>query len=808
MQRSIAFLKQQSTPRMLHSRLPSVNVEAPEPELLSISDAILALKGLVSRQLPLMIFVFLACVSLGLLYVITAQRMYTSTASLIIDSRKINLMQQQQSAAADAPIESAMIDSQVEIIKSDTIALSVIKDLRLVDEPEFTGDSGGLVGNVLGAVFSLFSSPTPPSEYQQLRKALSRFQKNLAVKRVGLSYVIEISYRSTSADRAAQISNAVAEAYIVDSLEAKYNASRRAAVWLQDRMKELRAQASAAERAVADYKAKNNIVDAGGRLLSEQQLAEINSALTTARAQRAEAQARLERITAILKSDDEDRNVILNDLATVADTMQNPVIVKLRQTYLDYAAKESDWSNRYGANHLAVINLRNQMREIRRSIKDELRRTAESFKSDLEIAKSREEASQKSLNDAISQSNDTSQAQIVLRDLESNAQSARALSDNFLQMYMVSVQQQSFPITEARVITPAAISLSPSSPKTLLVLLGSLLVGGLFAGAGAFIRDMMDRVFRTAPQVEAMLGMSCLAVVPRVQPEELPQTGWSKARTVAKLASGWRQLRGRSEPEQQVVPSEYPAGAQLQGRQMNVTETMSGVVTRAPFSRFAEAMRAIKMAIDLSRDEASCKIIGITSSLPNEGKSTIAGAIAQASSMSGTRTLLVDCDIRNPSLTRRFSPDAQAGLIELVLGQAELKDLIWTDSQSTLHFLPCVIASRSSNSADLLASAPMERLFKALRNHYDLIIVDLSPLAPVIDVRGTSRIVDHYTLVVEWAETKIDVVKRCLEEAPGVQKKLMGIVLNKVDIAALGRYDAYRGDYYRNRYYHRYGYVD
>ena len=149
--------------------------------------------------------------------------------------------------------------------------------------------------------------------------------------------------------------------------------------------------------------------------------------------------------------------------------MQNPVIVKLRQTYLDYAAKEADWSKRYGSAHLAVINLRNQMREIRRSIKDELRRTAESFKSDLEIAKSREEASQKSLNEAINLSNDTSQAQIVLRDLESSAQSTRALADNFLQMYMVSVQQQSFPITEARVITPAAVSLSPSSPKTLIV---------------------------------------------------------------------------------------------------------------------------------------------------------------------------------------------------------------------------------------------------------------------------------------------------------------------------------------------------
>lgn len=798
---------------MLHSRLPSVNVEAPEPELLSISDAILALKGLVSRQLPLMIVVFLACVSLAFLYVITAQRLYSSTASLIIDSRKINLMQQQQSAASDAPIESAMIDSQVEIIKSETIALSVIKDLRLVDEPEFTGDSGGLIGNVVGSVFSLFSSATPLSEYQKLRVALARFQKNLAVKRVGLSYVIDIYYRSTSAARAAQISNAVAEAYIVDSLEAKYNASRRAAVWLQDRMKELRAQASSAERAVADFKAKNNIVDAGGRLLSEQQLAELNSAQTVARAQRAEAQARLERITAILKADDEDRNVILNDLATVADTMQNPVIVKLRQTYLDYAAKESDWANRYGSTHLAVVNLRNQMREIRRSIKDELRRTAESFKSDLEIAKSREEASQKSLNDAINLSNDTSQAQIVLRDLESNAQSARALADNFLQMYMVSVQQQSFPITEARVITPAAVSLSPSSPKTLIVLLAAMFAGGLFGAAAGFIRDMMDRVFRTAPQVEAVLGVSCLAIVPRMAAEELPSAGWNKAGAIAKLAqmSGWHRLKGKGGFGQEQAPSiepAHPTGMQIANRQMNIVDTISGVVARSPFSRFAEAMRAIKMAIDLSNEEGVCKIVGITSSLPNEGKSTIAGAVAQASSMSGTRTLLVDCDIRNPSLTRRFAPQAQKGLVELVLGQAELKDMLWTDSQSNLHFLPCVIAARFSNTADLLASVSMEKLFKALRAHYDLIIVDLSPLAPVIDVRGTSRIVDHYTLVLEWAETKTDVVKRCLDEAPGVHKKLMGIVLNKVDIGTLGRYDYQRGDYYRNRYYHRYGYVD
>src|ERR1700722_9335737 len=461
---------------MLQTRIPNPReIESREPESASLQHALSYALALFGRQYPQMILTLVLCISLAGVYLSTAQKRYPGTAVVLIDSRKMQGLQTQASLGGDNPIDSAMVDSQVEILKSETIASAVIKDLRLLDTAEFTGPDGGLLGSI-ASLFSPLFPESQPTDFQRLRMAINRFESQLTVKRVGLSYVIEIDYQSLSPDQAAAIANAVADGYIVDSLESKYQASRRAAVWLQDRMKELRAQASTAERAVADYKAKNNIVDAGGRLLTEQQLAEINSSLTIARAQRAEAHAKLERITSILKADDNDRNVILNDLATVADTMQNPVIVRIRQTYLDYAAKESDWANKYGPAHLAVVNLRNQMREIRHSITDELRRTAEGYKSDFEIAKAREEASQKSLNETIAVSNDTSQAQIVLKDLESNAQSARALADNFLQLYMVSVQQQSFPFTEARVITQASMSFK-SSPKTLVILLAAM-VGG------------------------------------------------------------------------------------------------------------------------------------------------------------------------------------------------------------------------------------------------------------------------------------------------------------------------------------------
>src|SRR6202011_3383955 len=141
-----------------------------------------------------------------------------------------------------------------------------------------------------------------------------------------LTYVIEVSFKSRDPDLSARVANAIGEAYIVDSLEAKYQASRRAATWLQDRLNELRAQASAADRAVVDFKAKNNIVDAGGRLLNEQQLSEVNSSLTIARATTAEAEARLDRINDILRNSKDD--ALVSEVATVADTLRNEVINK------------------------------------------------------------------------------------------------------------------------------------------------------------------------------------------------------------------------------------------------------------------------------------------------------------------------------------------------------------------------------------------------------------------------------------------------------------------------------------------------
>ena len=225
------------------------------------------------------------------------------------------------------------------------------------------------------------------SDIQRKRIAIKVFRSNLSIRRVGVTYVLEISYRSPDPAKAAQIANAVADAYINDQLNTRYQAARRASIWLQERIAELRNQSNTAARAVQDYKEKNNIVDTGNHgLLSDLQVQETNTQMLTAQAATAEAKARLDRIEEVLKSPAPGEA-----LGTVTDTLKNEVITGLRQRYLDDTERVAKFSAMMGPNHLAVVNLKNEMALLQASMVDELQRIAQTYKSDYEIAKARED---------------------------------------------------------------------------------------------------------------------------------------------------------------------------------------------------------------------------------------------------------------------------------------------------------------------------------------------------------------------------------------------------------------------------------
>ena len=411
------------------------------------------------------------------------------------------------------------------------------------------------------------------------------------------------------------------------------------------------------------------------------------------------------------------------------------------------------------------------------AIFDELQRIAETYKSDYEIAKAREDSVQQSLNEIVSESQTTNEAQITLHNLESSAQTARALYDNFLQRYMESVQQQSFPVTEARLITRATQPLYKSAPRTPLIMGGA--AGRRYDDGHCFWRvagNFRPGTSHQSPDrgaVERRLHRDGAANKRR------GEAGWSRGQTI-------RPSRGS----------------------LREKKACCGRWSIRHFHRLLSRSALSKLLLIRGKVTKGGKVIGITSSLPNEGKSTIATALAEITAQGGGRTVLVDCDLRNPSLSRKLAPQAEWGLSDILANTADFKSIVWADTVTGFQFLPAGVRLRIAHSSDLLASNKAKAFFEALRESYDYIIVDLAPLAPVVDVHAMTHLVDCFIFVVEWGQTKVDVVKHALDTARGVYDNLLGVVLNKADVNAMRRYEANRADYYYNRNYARYGYVE
>lgn len=724
------------------------------------------------RRFWTIFFFTLLGAGIGLAYLALVPAPYTAIATLTIDTRKFQLFQQQPNLGEQSINSSSAIESQLEVLRSENILLQVIHELHLADDPEFGGASS------IPIISDLLPSGHPEFEFRRTRNALSVLEKSLKAKRLGAAYVIEISFSANNAERAAQIANAIAEAYIADQLETKYHATRQGSTYLEGRIKELREQVESTQKAVNDYKAQNSIVDAGnGRLVTDQQVSDLNSQLAAARAKTSEARARLDRVNAVL-SDNSDASIVG---AAASDIFTSELITRMRTQYLEAATRHSEWSEKYGRNHLAAVNLRNTMRAARDVIRSELERHQRSYKKDYEISVAAEKDIEKQLEQALAQSQVSTEAQVTLRRLETSAQTYKALYDNFLRRYTEAVEQQSFAYSEARLITKASPPSQRTYRKTLLIVAMAPFLG-LFMGAGlAALREFLDQGLRTSSQVERALHTKCIALVPAQKP--VPTT-------ISSVSQGAR------------------AGA---ARQRLITQDAcigTSTVVDQPFSQFAEAIRTVKLALDLDgMVSSSSKIVAVTSSIPGEGKSTVAAALAQGTAQMGARVLLIDCDLRNPSLTRAIAPDASADLLDVLSERVSLEEAVWKDPATGLAFLPTDLKTRIAHSSDILASGAIKKLTEKLRASYDYVVVDLPPLGQ-LDVLATTHFVDRYFFVIEWGRTCSAIAEHALRRAPHVRERLVGAVLNKVDLKALSLYDGNRARYYNDKSYARYGYTD
>jgi succinoglycan biosynthesis transport protein ExoP len=295
---------------------------------------------------------------------------------------------------------------------------------------------------------------------------------------------------------------------------------------------------------------------------------------------------------------------------------------------------------------------------------------------------------------------------------------------------------------------------------------------GLGLGVG-LLRELADRVFRTTGQLQAALQMPCLGLVPLLKGERRSQ------------------LRRKQKPSDRALDSRTIA--RDSGVHWNAVD--------CPLSAFAESIHSIKLAINANVTSRRNKVIGFTSSLPNEGKSTIAAALAELTAQVGSRVIMVDCDFRNPSLSRSMADKATVGLLDVISGERTLEEAVWRDPTTNLVLLPLVRNAPMSHPSELLGAESTKKLFDELRDSFDCVIVDLPPLAPVVDVRAVTHALDCMILVVEWGHTRIDVVQQALNTAPNVHEALIGAVLNKTDMDHIGRYDAPGASLYHSKYY-------
>jgi polysaccharide biosynthesis transport protein len=717
--------------------------------------------GFLLRQYLVILFLVLLAGVAGVIFLVTTPPTYTAQAKIFIGTQKAQFVQQ-QSLFAEAPIDSAQMESQIQILQSKAIVESVVEKLKLADDPEFASPPVGLIRRVL----QVLTTSTAEPKLDATETAIATLTDRFTIKRVGLSFLIEIGASSRSPDKSARIANAVAAAYIDDQQKTKHQANRLASTWLQERLQQLSEQTTTAERAVVEFKQQNNIVSAAGKRIDEQNLGDLNARLADARTHTSDVLTRLTRIESIIRS--WNPNATLD--ASVSDELTSPILTNLRQQYLELSRREAEYSAQYGRDHHAVVNLRNKLRDLRTSTFDELRRIAQSNKSDYEIAKQRQAEVEKRLDQVISQSQTANKAQVRLRELESTAATYHSLYESFLQRHTAAIQQDSFPLAETRIISLASPQTITVKPKPLPIFALSLM-GGIALGVGVgLLRDLMDRVFRTSSQVQSLLQVPCIAMVP------LLKTSVSRPRQ-----------RADKTPDKRIIARDA---------------SMFWEVVDSPMSLFAESIRSIKLATH--HGAGPNQVIGFTSSLPNEGKSTIAAAFAQLAAQAGGRVIIVDCDLRVPSLSRRLAPGATAGIVDVISGARSLEETVWRDPATNLFFLPAV-AKALLFSSEVLESEPTKRLIDKLRESFDFVVADLPPLVPIVDARAAAHLVDCMILVIEWGRTKVGVVQHALE-LPNLHQAVIGAVLNKTNMDNLPQYDVQHKSMYKNKYYARYSF--
>lgn len=688
-------------------------------------------------------------------YAFLADVKYTAQVSVLVGDRPIRSIQDFSTQPIQGA-ETVLVDNETQVFNSERVLLSTIDALNLTEDSEFNGtDTPSLPVQAARFVMALNplrwilpSKPDPDPAYTRLRIVVTNLDNAINVTRAGKSNVLQIAVTSKNPKKAAVIANGLADAYVREELKSRLEAGRRASDWLRTRLQELRQQSIDAAHAAEEYRSKNGLLATNGQLLTDQQLAQLSTDLAQANADLVRKQTRYDNLKALVDAG--------GSAQSIPETLDNATITSLHQKLIDVNKRYDEMVSKIGPKHEQSVALQQQKKQYEKMIFDELGRYLVSYSSELSVAQERQKTLQAQLEAYNASSAGSKESLVKLQQLEQEATVAKSVYQDVLQRYQQTAQQESLPSAGARIITDATAPLLPSEPrKPLLAAAGALLGLGFGISLAAF-RELYDRGYRTAEQIEEELGVEVLGMLPRVT--ETQSDG---------AVTGLR-------------------GVRAQG-----PEPVVRYALKHPFSSYAETLRALKVTIDRRCAGGGSKTIGFVSSMPREGKSTISLNFAELLALQGNRVILIDADLRRAGLTQLTGQQPRAGLGEVLLNQAQFTDVLMSDPEGNVSIVPATVKKSFFMSSDLISSPAMKALLAKLSALYDYVIVDLPPIGPVVDGRAAASLLDATVLIVEWGEVPRRTVKIALGSSPTVQEKLVGVLLNKVDPQKIRTYEPY-----------------
>ena len=645
------------------------------------------------------------------IYLLTLPAVYTAYAQVILDTREERVTPAQE-VVSNLNVTNSVIAGEIIIIRSNSLIGQVVEEMGLVDNPAFDPRiprRESLFSKIKRLLRSgerahEVAAALPPETLRSW--VVDGLRSNLSVSQIGVSYAIGISFENFNPKLAADIANAVAENYISSQLETKMQATLRANSWLGDRLTELSVQVEDADAAVVNFKAKM-IDNAGGSEESiNQLLAELNTKLVGSSTERADAEVRLSQVESLQES---------GGLTSVADVLTSPLLEALQRQRAELEASKAQMASTFGRKHPEMIRISAQTADIDRSITTELRRRVEEMRSDVSVTRNREAALSDQIEVVSQRADSLSKDSVRLGQLERSSEATRLVYESFLARYKETSAQSDFQTPEARVIGKASVPSVPSGPKKTMFMVASAFLGLAAAIALVFLRNLIRAPVTTAEDLRAITGLPTIAVLPFVG-SSFVRKNWLKRELTSEIGSP-----------------------------------------------YMERIRSIRTHLFDDSMNRQPKIVMITSSVPNEGKTSLSCLLAKVLSQPRRSVLLIDADLRRPDVrsTLGLTQDENCLVDYLEKGATKLQDLI---IHSDLLGADVIGPRRSARSAaDLLTSPNFSGLLTRMSTKYDFIVVNAPPVLHLSDSILLGKLADVTLLAARCDATPSKVISDSLE---------------------------------------------